>query len=288
MKLMHFADENMLTSYALSCGNSSLVLNENPSSYTWMTTCMEGSCANEFCVLRYDEDDEERVVLGTSLNILPNETLPTSGTSFLEELGVSQYYCDNVLAKDRENLLNNKYFVCSGDKSLFYNPVTQSMLFTNDPIQDMGEYTSAWNQMVAMVSHPLHSLSVLFESIASMFSSTEDVLSEARENDLAVLGNVSDFTQLYLSRSGSQNVYGLMEMKAGTDGSIYSSYAVSYEGFSFDLCSYVETYNENIDPSHTVRDIDCFNQTDEKQTLYYRSNSFMLWSDLTQKMRLDE
>ena len=63
----------------------------------------------------------------------------------------------------------NEYYSCAGIDDVFYNPVTESVIFSKEIVPNFGKYTSIWSTLFGSIKHPISGLSRLIEKWDLLF-----------------------------------------------------------------------------------------------------------------------
>jgi len=167
-------------------------------------------CTNNWCVLRYEKDGGEGVVIGTSLNLEPdtkqyisNSILKLFPESSSTLPGADHYdYCDNAT---KESALKGRFFGCagrdasvdsegSGNAKLWFNNSTQILLYSAEAFNLPTEAPTFFEDFFR---HPILTIIEFFTGnpLASSFDFVRDL---------------SDFNKIYTSVLGSTNTKKIM------------------------------------------------------------------------------
>src|SRR3989344_2333011 len=156
-------------------------------------------CANNFCVMKFQDGAVNKSIVGMSLNILPNErpsmlaalqqstTCPTTGNTFLP---------------------------CNANT--VYNPKLNALIFSKDGV----------TLSPSFVTSLFNSFKNLIRNVLSFFTLPDD------ENIIKVVENTNRFDRLYIRVADNKNIFSIQETITNDDYML-----AEYRGFTENICT---------------------------------------------------
>lgn len=244
-------------------------LADSPGRRECVTGCRDSSgnkipCVNNFCVLRYDDEGMNRVVVGTSLN----QPINSDNYSILDIFGVAR--CNFP-----EGSSENKFFPCDGRSvsKLWYNPKLNTVIYSQDPItigvQDFGDAFMDF-------------LSGIYYSMVGFFTGNPPVAGDR----FSFVKDVKKFSNLYVAKHRGMSVSALIEEGILSEGFERDIMYINYTGFSADVCRSLDAFKPEEMPDAKYI---CDKEGDSYViTADGDSPLVPLWLELTASLRLTE
>jgi len=234
---------------------------------------VEVPCVNKVCILKYKKDsDDYNVVFGASLN----QPIDSARFSFLEALNKLNNYCNGALTYN-----DNQFHSCSGNDTneydIWYNPELQLVVYAKDQVRLTP--LTFWENFVSFIRTPFSSI---FNTIVNIIIPRYP---GGPEVDYNFINKTSNFDKLYLNNKDQNIIRGVTEKIADDE-----FLAITYTGFSEDICESVDIYNREIATAPEI--INC----NETSSIYYVETKKFIgqaksmldnWYDLTAKLRVE-
>jgi hypothetical protein len=215
-------------------------------------------CINNICVLKYiDSNEEEKIVIGTSLNHDINAT----SLSILKIFSKDKDNCNDALKE-----IDNQFEKCSD--SIWYHDGLELIIF--DYNDDISITTiDFWQAFINFIKNPF---SAIFDYIIGKTSSSYIP-------GYAFINQTKDFNKIYLAKKGQKEVKAVFERTYGASNKFLT---VNYRGFDSDICGSINQYKN----SHSGGEINCTRSNNDYYIITRSPTRFEIWKDLTAKLRI--
>ncbi|MBT7903476.1 hypothetical protein HN587_06455 [Candidatus Woesearchaeota archaeon] len=193
---------------------------------------------NEFCVLNMDE----KVIVGVSLNVLPNETIGDEGLSFWKILRGEDNYCEEAMTSEN-------YTSCDSVQDVFYDSKLNSVIFTKNgqKVPQLSEKTFL-DETIEVLRNLLDRILKVFGITAtgSQYSKTAHEMADSN----AFISDTGDFDKLFISSHPGPNnkpktiravhEYTYNKNHNGGDGGVIDFIEVQYDNYKTNICDYFD------------------------------------------------
>jgi len=252
--------------------------NEATGQPTWLcdspyNSGQEDLCVNNFCVLEYyDQNEERNVAFGVSLNHPINDDT----YNFLELLGYPGSECNNALSSTN--------FMACDTGTVFWNQELASLVYSVRPLYVASIGTmDIRNKFIRFIRDPFKTI---FDMIIIWFKG--EALQEGEVID--VINETVRFDKLYVNRNENKLVQGVINVSQFGIGNIGETQighvSLRYSCFEDDLCSTLTQFNRQYAIS-AGKQFHCNSKEGITHVLSTREFGLKKWTDLTSKLRID-
>ncbi|MBR9691277.1 hypothetical protein GOV06_00665 [Candidatus Woesearchaeota archaeon] len=211
-------------------------------------------CVNSFCVLRFIEGGDEKIIAATSLN----QPINSPQLPFLETLDKDSTYCDFLIPT------STMFGKCSTDEKIWYNNSMGLIIFSNQEF-DL-EPNSIFETFLNWIIHPVESLLAAINPQA--------------QGAVPLVYDAEDYNDIYAVYKGGKSITAILEPYAENP-----FLAANYIDFDQDICKSIQIYDNA--KFGGAKQITC-NQTDGSFYVFSQGpEALILWNDLTAKLRID-
>ncbi len=256
--------------YTLFCGDYEAAIN-----YFQPLEPLSGRL-NNFCVL----NSSGTVTIGVSFNADGNDPLaldadnalldPSSGF-ITTALGEDLLNCDDAIGIAGQDGYGSFRKCMAGNNKFWYNEKTQTLIYSKDGIDEAEPLPSNYDQYNSQIK-------TLFSTISSHIDAHTADIDKVLLN-IEPFKNADDFSELYLSKTGQDTVFGVVETKydpANKDNRNFMG--ISYTGVDGIDC----------DDITSAYDYAYCGQQGQSMIVLGRrvDTGFKYWTDLTAKLRM--
>jgi len=228
------------------------------------------TCANHFCVLRYENGGETRVFVGTTLN----QPFDLTNFSFIEALGVSPISICN-------GIVSNQFVPC-GSQGISYNPQIHGIVFSKHSPGTFGI-----NKNISADVTSFHEDTDVFTELRTYYEAIVNFLLSGTIPGYDFVANTTKFNKIYIDKHDSKLVVAVLEQDMYTplgdfpQGGYKNYLAAEFHNFDVDVCQSVNVF--------THPTINCLkDDSDDIYRLFFQSAMDIdkIYFDITSKLRV--
>jgi hypothetical protein len=210
-------------------------------------------CTNNLCILKYKEDNKEKIIIGASLN----NDINSASYSILESFEKSKTNCNNKLESEQFELCTT---------GVLYNNKIKSVMF--------GKELTKMNN--ALVGTFISTIRTYFASLANEINSFNP-----SSYDYSFILDTQNFNKIYINKKDGKTIIGITEEIKDEK---YMAYA--YYGFTSKVCEAITNYI-NINPK--LVPLDCIERSGNTYILTGGTSIgyYDLLDDLGPKLRIN-
>ena len=244
----------------------------------------EDACVNKVCVLKYYNNNEKKIAIGTSLN-QPPQDLETNEFPFLYLLP-EIYDCTNAIESTQQGTYGT-YSHC-GSSQGWYNPTTNSIIYSNEAISLTPP--NFWQRFIEFLRDPFN---IIFDLIINSLTPSTPHYDPAPDA-WNFINRTKEFNRIFLLDDGTKSIRGIVETNMSQVSGQKSFMSLAFYGFNTDMCSSINNYDLNLKAATWGDDretISCYGSSGSYYIQYIPTRTqgqdlgFRTWLDLTAKIR---